>query len=110
MELVVEHFMDKGTLATWHLDSASYSSRGHRACLSAQSFPQSHPDAYFMKAARHIMIGNRKTFYQLVHELGYSEALNALKGALSTSPPGGFAEAARQWLARMQTGIFRTSP
>jgi hypothetical protein len=99
-EIVVEHFMDSGSLPTWYLDSAAYSSAGHSTCLSAQAFPRVHPDIYFLKAARHVMIGNPKLFYPSVNEDGYETVLASLKDALAQSTPGGFAAASEEWLER----------
>lgn len=97
-EIVVEHFMDSGSLPTWYLDAAAYSSVGYSTCLSAQAFPRVNPDIYFLKAARHVMIGNENLFYPSVNESGYETVLESLKEAMAQSLPGGFAAAAEQWL------------
>lgn len=97
-EIVVEHFMDSGSLPTWYLDAAAYSSVGHSTCLSALAFPRVNPDIYFLKAARHVMIGNAELFQPSVSEVGYKNVLESLKEAMAQSQPGGFAAAAEQWL------------
>jgi hypothetical protein len=99
-EIVVEHFMDSGSLPTWYLDSAAYSSKGYSTCLSALAFPRAHPDTYFLKAARHVMIGNPTMFYPSVNEDGYETVLESLKDAMAQSRPGGFATAAEEWLEK----------
>ena len=109
-ELVVEHFMDSGSLPTWHLDNASYSFKGLRACSAAHAFPSTHPDIYFTKAARHVMSGNVRLFRPAVEAKGYPDTLLSLKAALVAAAPGGLEDAARQWLAQIQTDLTTSPP
>lgn len=102
-EIVVEHFMDSGSLPTWHLDSAAYSNAGHSTCLSAQAYPRMHPETYFLKAARHVIIGNPALFEASVNEDGYQSILASLRDALAQSTPGGFEVATEEWLERRNT-------
>lgn len=69
-ELVVEHFLHNGDLATWHLDTPAYSPEGEGAIRAAHDFPRTHPDAYLKKLARHIVFLNEALFAPLVGEDG----------------------------------------
>lgn len=106
-ELVVEHFLDSGSLPTWHLDAPAYSRRGVAACSAAHAFPKTHADIYFIKAARHMMFANVGVFRPIVEAMGYADALHSLKSDMAASEPGRFEEAARNWMARRETGFHR---
>lgn len=108
-ELVVEHFLDSGSLPTWHLDAAAYSRRGLATCSAAHAFPTTNADVYFTKVARHVMLGNVKVFRPAVEAMGYTGALHSLKADIAVSTPGHFDEAARNWLARLVTSFHRNS-
>ncbi|NTF17365.1 GNAT family N-acetyltransferase [Agrobacterium rubi] len=102
-ELVVEHFMDSGSLPTWYLDSPAYSRKGLATCTSAHAYPRTSPDAYFTKAARHVMMNNEEIFRPVAEARGYEEVLAALKAALAQSEPGRFKEEILDWLDRNAT-------
>lgn len=84
-ELVVEHFLHNGDLATWHLDTPAYSPEGEGAIRAAHEFPKAHPEIYLRKLARHIVFLNPTAFAPLVESMGSERVVADLAPRLGSA-------------------------
>lgn len=86
-EIVIEHFLQSGSIPTWYLDSAQYSEAGHAACMSAHRFPQTQSEIYRTKLARHVVLDNEAALSGWIDRDGHEAVESQIRDAFK-SPIG----------------------